>query len=298
MEQNAAIKTHQEFACRSENLAAVFAPSMACAPLPLEQAIYGWLYEDTQQGNGHRKAVLYNIPPANDNYGTAGKEGLIGVGVSIGLYQGSAYGIVMVFDFFDPNASYNPALPVELVSFTGSIVDNEVQLNWLTESEKNNYGFEVERWKSGLNNSSWEKIGFVSGQGSSNSKKEYSFLDKNPIGGDKFAYRLKQIDNDGQFEYSNEVEIAISPKDFILFQNYPNPFNPVTLINYSLPRDAHIALAIYDVLGNEVELLENGNKKAGNYSYSFDASKLSSGMYFYKMESENFTETRKMLLLK
>ena len=145
MEQNAAIKNHQEFACRSENLAAVFAPSIDCAPLPLEQAIYSWIYNDTEQGNGHRKACFYNIPAANDNYGTPGKEGLIGVGVSIGLYNGAAYGIVMVFNFFDPDASYDAALPVELTTFTSSVSENSVVLNWETATEVNNYGFEVER---------------------------------------------------------------------------------------------------------------------------------------------------------
>ncbi|MCB9250452.1 MAG: hypothetical protein H6613_18845 [Ignavibacteriales bacterium] len=218
MEENAAIKTHQQAACRFENLAAVFAPSMDCAPLFLEQAIYSWIYNDTGQGNGHRKACFYNIPIANDDYSTAGAEGQIGIGVSIGLYQGAAYGIVMVFNFFDPDASYNPALPVELTAFTANLNSNKVELLWQTATEVNNYGFDVERQKKEVSsqNSVWEKLAFVEGHGNSNSPKSYSFTDNTSNASGKFLYRLKQIDIDGTFEYSDAVEINLGAPKRIL----------------------------------------------------------------------------------
>ncbi len=87
-------------------------------------------------------------------------------------------------------------------------------------------------------------------------------------------------------------------KKFSLNQNYPNPFNPSTSISYSIPSDGYVTLSIYDALGSEVAVLDNGFKSAGNYSHTFDASDLSSGMYFYTIRSGNFVETKKMLLMK
>ncbi|MCB0749709.1 MAG: hypothetical protein KDC90_19790, partial [Ignavibacteriae bacterium] len=136
MAQQAAIKNHQEAACRSENLSAYFWPTFtpSCAPhLPVERAVYGWIYTDVTQTNGHRKACLYNIPLANDNYSTGGAEGQIGIGIKMGApYRTQDNGLVIVFNFFDPDASYNPALPVELTTFTASLNSKKVELSWQT----------------------------------------------------------------------------------------------------------------------------------------------------------------------
>jgi hypothetical protein len=103
----------------------------------------------------------------------------------------------------------------------------------------------------------WEKIGFVQGNGNSNSPKNYAFTDKNPAGGSKFIYRLKQIDNDGKFEYSDQVEVELLPDKFELYQNYPNPFNPVTNIKFSLPADSKLELDIYNIIGEHLVTLVN-----------------------------------------
>jgi hypothetical protein len=189
----------------------------------------------------------------------------------------------------------NP-LPVELSSFAAKMYDQDkVKLNWSTQTEVNNYGFNVERQ---TQCGQWEKVGFVNGNGNSNSPKEYSFIDKSLIGGSKFLYRLKQVDNDGQFEYSEAVEVEVVPTQFELSQNYPNPFNPSTKIRYQLPQESKVVIKIYNILGSEVMELVNDKREAGVYEVEFNASNLSSGTYIYKIAADNFVQTKKMILLK
>jgi len=189
-------------------------------------------------------------------------------------------------------------LPVELSSFSASIINNGVRLMWRTETEVNNYGFEVERKTKDVRGEMWGKIGFVEGYGNSNSPKEYSFID-NEITSGKYSYRLKQIDNDGTFEYSKIIEIDVDfPLEFELSQNYPNPFNPTTTVKYSLPVTAIVKLSVFNILGEEVQILINETKAAGVYTINFNASQLNSGIYFYKLEAEDFLIVRKMNLIK
>ena len=186
-------------------------------------------------------------------------------------------------------------LPVELTTFSATVKDYLVNLYWKTETEINNYGFEIERKSKECE---WKKINFVGGYGNSNSPKEYSYVDKNPIGGSKFQYRLKQIDNDGQSEYSDAVEVEVVPTEFALYQNYPNPFNPTTTIRYQLPKESEVAIKIYDMLGSEVLELLNEQKEAGIYEVEFNADNLSSGTYIYRIIADNIVQTKKMILLK
>jgi len=191
-------------------------------------------------------------------------------------------------------------LPVELSSFSASVVGNAVKLNWITETEVNNYGFDIERKVGSLQSTvgNYEKVGFVNGNGNSNSPKSYSFEDKNVTAG-KYSYRLKQIDNDGQFEYSKTIEVDLgAPKKFELSQNYPNPFNPVTTIRFNLPEAGNVKLTLFNILGQELKTLVNGFKESGVHTINFDASELNSGMYIYKIEAGNFVQTRKMTLVK
>jgi hypothetical protein len=197
--------------------------------------------------------------------------------------------------------SSNP-LPVELSYFAAVIKDGSVVLKWRTETEVSNYGFDIERSeinpKSEIRNPQFEMIGFVQGHGNSNSPKDYSFIDENVTAG-RYAYRLKQIDTDGRFEYSKVIEIEIgSPGAFKLSQNYPNPFNPVTTIRYSLPQPGNVRLIVYNLLGEKMEVLADEFKEAGVHTINFKAENLNSGMYIYKLEAEGFAQSRKMLLVK
>jgi hypothetical protein len=195
-------------------------------------------------------------------------------------------------DCWDGEASF---IPVELISFTTSVVRNSAQLNWVTATETNNSGFAVER---SSDNNNFEQIGFVPGFGTTTEVKSYSFTDI-PPGDGKFYYRLKQIDYDGSFEYSQAVEVDIVlPQVFNLEQNYPNPFNPSTTINFSIPDNELVNLKLYDVMGKEVAELLNEEKSAGSHSIVFNASMLASGTYFYKLQVGVKTKVRKMLLLK
>ena len=200
----------------------------------------------------------------------------------------------------------NSPLPVELSSFTAEVQENHINLKWITQTEVNNYGFEVER-NTPLNllsrgevqsNDDWKMIGFVNGNGNSNSPKSYSFVDENVTTGN-YSYRLKQIDNDGQFEYSDIVEATIgAPIEFALNQNYPNPFNPTTTINYSLPKANFVTLAVYNSLGEKVSTLVNQVVEAGNHTLEFNAENLSSGIYFVRMDAGSFLSPKKITLMK
>ena len=199
-----------------------------------------------------------------------------------------------------PNENTSP-LPVELSSFTAIRNQNNVNLYWKTATEVNNNGFEIQREARGQNpevGNQWEKVGFVQGHGNSNSPKEYSFEDKNLTGGTKFVYRLKQIDNDGQYEYSKEIEVEVVPQSYTLYQNYPNPFNPSTTIRFDLPKAAEVNLTVYNILGEKVMTLANGFLEAGYHSVVFNANNLASGTYIYRLQTSNFIQTKKMLLLK
>ncbi len=186
-------------------------------------------------------------------------------------------------------------LPVELVSFSGSVSSSNVYLEWATSTENNNYGFEIER-KSG--NENFIKVAFVNGNGNTVNRMDYSFTDQNLTPG-YYSYRLKQIDFDGNFEYSNVINISVSvPGDFVLFQNYPNPFNPSTLIKYSVPKSSYVKLNLYDVIGNKIKTLDEGTKTAGLHQIELSAGNLSSGIYFVRLNSDAVNKSIKIVLAK
>lgn len=188
-------------------------------------------------------------------------------------------------------------VPVELVSFSAEVFGSKVNLSWITASEVNNYGFQIERRNADSNE--WKSIGFINGNGNSTETRYYSFSD-NSVAIGKYFYRLKQVDFSGSYEYSSEVEVTIREalNEFILNQNYPNPFNPLTKISFIIPQKGFTTLKVFDVLGNEVSKIFEGELSAGSYELKFDASGLSSGIYFYSLNSGEFTKTFKMILSK
>jgi hypothetical protein len=188
-------------------------------------------------------------------------------------------------------------VPVELSSFTVNAGDNKVMLNWITSTELNNLGFDVER-KSLSGKSGWQKIGFVKGNGTTSDISEYSFTDNKPLKG-KSLYRLKQIDFDGSYKIFNSIEVEFAGiNEFKLENNYPNPFNPETRISYSIPQNSFVLIKVYDMLGNEVARLVDEQQPAGRYEVVFDGSDLSSGVYLYTMKAGDFTSTKKLVLMK
>ena len=198
----------------------------------------------------------------------------------------------------------NEPLPVELSSFTASVTKKGIELKWTTETEINNFGFEIE--SAAINgigqnsNPEFSKIAFVPGQGNSNSPKNYSY-NVTGIKYGNYAFRLKQIDTDGQFEYGNVIEVKAGeiPNGFILEQNYPNPFNPTTTIRFASSSNQLTKLVVYDIIGNQVAELFNGETESNRvYDIDFDATSLASGVYIYSIRSGSFTQTHKMLLMK
>lgn len=196
---------------------------------------------------------------------------------------------------FDPDI-----VPVELTSFTANLVNGSVVLNWRTATELNNSGFEVERSE---DNFSFTGIGFVPGHGTTTETKSYGFTDQSVTSGTHY-YRLKQIDYDGSFSYSSVVKADIPiPTEFTFEQNYPNPFNPSTTIQFSLPVDANTVITVYNLVGEKVAEIINGDFSAGTHKVTFDASNLSNGTYFYRIDAAGgngniFSGVKKMVLLK
>ncbi|MCO6474837.1 MAG: agmatine deiminase family protein [Melioribacteraceae bacterium] len=194
-------------------------------------------------------------------------------------------------------------VPVELTNFSAMEVDGNIVLEWSTTTESNNMGFEIER---STNKQNWIVVGFKEGNGTTSESTNYQFNDPTSnINSNKLFYQLKQIDYNGRFKYSNVVEVLLTPTKFLLSQNYPNPFNPTTKIKFTIPsvEDAKFAstttkLVVYDILGREVATLVNKRLQPGEYEVEFNAENLSSGVYYYRLGTGSFSQTKKMVLMR
>ena len=193
-------------------------------------------------------------------------------------------------------------VPVELSSFTATVIDGRVELVWQTATETNNYGFYIQRKRH--TSPEWQTIGFVQGNGTTSSAQHYLFADENIRPG-TWYYRLQQHDLDGTVNYSRAIEVNLLPTKFALYQNYPNPFNSATVIKYELPAGEHeVTLIIYDVLGNRVRtLVLNENQQAGVYQVHWDGRNddrkmVSSGVYIYRLQVGKRSFIRKLLNLR
>ena len=205
------------------------------------------------------------------------------------------------FDISNENFTIedNP-IPVELTAFFVIGIEEGALLKWTTVTETNNAGFSIEK---STNNKEFTEISFVEGMGTKTEITDYSYTDKNVKAG-IYYYRLKQIDLDGSFNYSNSVEVDINaPTAFILSQNYPNPFNPSTNIKFSLPVDSKVAINLYNTLGEKVDVLVDKELSIGHHELNFNASSLSNGIYYYTINAQGkdgsiFVSTKKMVLMK
>ena len=240
-------------------------------------------------GGGNDPYAIQEFSPCR-NAGTPDTTGLWLPALDLAAHQRISEDTVDIGAY-----EYDLPVPVELVSFTSSISKNTVILKWTTATEINNSGFEIERSD---DNISFNKIGFVHGFGTTTEKQNYAYSDQ-PDKAGTFYYRLKQIDIGGGYEYSDIIEADMPvPTKYSLQQNFPNPFNPTTEIQYSISQRSNVVLKVYDVLGNEVTTLVNEVKEQGVYTIKFNASNLSSGIYFYRIEAGSFTDSRKMILLR
>ncbi len=212
--------------------------------------------------------------------------------------------IIFSFIFCTNIFGQSITLPVELVYFTYKIVDTYVLLNWRTATEVNNYGFNVERYS----DSTWKVITFVPGNGTSNSPIDYSYEDTTAEAGKTYLYRLQQIDNIGDYKYSDTLIVSVVsgikknkitvPGSYLVSQNYPNPFNPSTNIKINLPESNKLIFKVYDGLGRLVFEKDYGYKSPGMHTINFYDSNLSSGVYYYSVIAGDNIQTKKMLLLK
>jgi hypothetical protein len=194
----------------------------------------------------------------------------------------------------------NQWIPVEFILFQANVEKRNVILNWITATETNNKGFEIQRRD---NPGEFINLGFVNGSGTVTTEKHYTFSD-NSIANGLYTYRLKQIDFDGTYKYSNEINVEIKiPYEFSLSQNYPNPFNPSTVISFMLPVDSKVEITVYDILGRKIHSHNLLELNAGSHNFTFDGSRLSSGVYFYKLNAQGLDGTqygkiKKMILNK
>ena len=179
-------------------------------------------------------------------------------------------------------------------SFAASVDQNNVTLTWSTVTETNNQGFEIQR----SNGSEFFTVGFISGHGTTTETNNYSYVDID-LTAASYSYRLKQVDFDGSFAYSSTINVEVTnPVQFELSQNYPNPFNPSTTINFTIPQSSIVNLKVFNALGEEVKSLVNKQLESGTHSITFDATDLNSGIYFYRIEAGQYSDVRKMTLIK
>jgi len=193
--------------------------------------------------------------------------------------------------------SLQSIIPVELTSFTAEAKSEGVMLRWTTATEVNNLGFEIERSNSG---EEFYTIGFVEGMGTTTEATNYIYSDILIYSGTTtYSYRLKQLDFNGSYEYSEVLTVEFDvPRDFVLQQNYPNPFNPSTKIKYAVPEESPVSIKVFDLTGREVTTLVDEVKQPGSYELTFNAEKYASGVYVYRMMAGSFVQVKKMSLLK
>jgi hypothetical protein len=201
------------------------------------------------------------------------------------------------------------SLPVELSAFTARVVNNAPVLEWITESEKDSWGFYILR--STEHDGDFRRVNaeMIKGAGTTTMRTHYSYTDRYELElGETYYYQLEQLDVNGARTLYGPIELTLSsdagetPDQFILQNNYPNPFNPETTIKFEIPKDEFITLEIYNIAGTKIRTLVNSSYKAGEHSATWDGrndngDKVSSGAYLYKFRAGAFIKNGKMMLL-
>jgi len=240
-------------------------------------------------------AISTTEPSPNLKHGASANNDPANIGGVYIRQGGSSLASNLSLDGIRIGTAWTEVVPVELTSFTSAVDGNNVILNWSTASELNNQGFEIQ---SSAQGNEFATVGFVNGNGTTTEAKNYRFVDKNLAAGN-YTYRLKQVDFDGTFTYSDELDVDVTALvQFELAQNYPNPFNPSTTIKFSIPLSSNVSLKIFNTLGQEVSTLINQNMESGTHTINFDASQLNSGIYFCRLDAGSYSEVRKMTLIK
>jgi trimeric autotransporter adhesin len=275
-------------------------------------AAAGDIYSQVNNNTGSGVAYIFSDEPST--FAPGWHNYMLEAGATTDMFNSLSQGwFAMGFIDRDASATYfvnfdgwsqpNPAylivvyeymIPVELTSFSANASESLVELSWITATETNNQGFEVQRSAGG----EFETIAFINGHGTTTETQAYSYSDRNVNVG-SYSYKLKQVDFDGTYEYSNVIEVDVpAPAVFTLEQNYPNPFNPSTKIRFSIPVETDVRLNVYNTLGQEVAEIVNSRLKEGYHEVNFDAVSLTSGIYFYRLEADKFVEVKKMIILK
>ncbi len=249
-------------------------------------------YLNVQLSSGYKHELISNIK----NITFSGSD--VNFELNSGSNASESMGDIIDITFGE-SALGDQSLPVELICFKATLKNRTVYLSWKTESEVQNLGFDIERISS---NTEWTKIGYNKGSGNSSTSTSYNFIDSNIVGLKNIKYRLKQIDFDGSYEYSQEIEVNSDDvpilEEFLLHNNYPNPFNPSTTISYQIQNEAITTLKIFDISGREISTLVNKNQKPGIYKVNFNGNGLASGVYFCQITSGSDIQMIKMLLMK
>jgi hypothetical protein len=244
--------------------------------------------------------ISFSIQAANLTGGTNVNSTLSGVTEVRILHSvaGGSKGDAVVAQIgLDDITAVSQPVPVELNSFSASISEKTVKLDWSTATETNNSRFDVQRKFGAIE---WQTIGSIKGNGTTTQTQHYSFSDDlSNYSASKISYRLKQVDLDGSFSYSNEISVDNSiVSSFELEQNYPNPFNPSTKIKFNIPMTEKVRIEVLNAVGNKVATLLDEVKEAGSHEIQLNAENWATGVYYYKISAGNFSATKKMLLIK
>jgi len=187
-------------------------------------------------------------------------------------------------------AQVSGVLPLDLLSFKGQVVNEEVSLTWKTVNETNVSAFNIEKMKA----NTWEKIGSIQTFDGNLPENKYSFSDYRTVSGFNF-YRLKILDANGKFAYSDIINIEAQPAKSKVYQNVPNPFTNVTTIKYEMAERALVHIMVFNAAGIQVAVLANEIRQQGSYQVQWNAANVPSGSYYYTVIIGDHVTTKQML---